>query len=48
MWTGIGAAGAFGAGLLSFYGDAARAVRRVSVRSIVAGIVGLKRADGPG
>ncbi len=47
VWTGIGAAGTFLVGVL-FYGDPAGALRPVSVGSIVAGIVGLKRARGAG
>jgi quaternary ammonium compound-resistance protein SugE len=47
VWTGIGAAGTFIVGVL-FYGDSASAMRLVSVGLIVAGIVGLKLAHGPG
>ena len=47
VWTGIGAAGTFAVGI-AFYGDTASALRLVSVGSIVAGLIGLKRADGPG
>ena len=47
VWTGIGAAGTFGVGIL-FYGDPAGALRLVSVGLIVAGIVGLKLAHGSG
>ena len=47
VWTGMGAAGTFIVGIL-FYGDSAGALRRVSVGLIIAGIVGLKLAHGPG
>lgn len=47
VWTGIGAAGTFVVGIL-FYGDFASALRLVSVGLIVAGIIGLKLAQGPG
>ena len=47
VWTGMGAAGTFIVGILSD-GDSASAWRRVSVGLIVAGIIGLKRAYGPG
>lgn len=47
VWTGIGAAGTFVVGIL-FYGDSASALRLVSVGLIVAGIIGLKLAQGPG
>ncbi len=47
VWTGIGAAGTFIMGIL-FYGDSASAGRLVSVGLIVAGIIGLKLAHGPG
>lgn len=47
VWTGIGAAGTFGVGIL-FYGDSASALRLVSVGLIIAGIIGLKLAQGPG
>jgi quaternary ammonium compound-resistance protein SugE len=47
VWTGIGAAGTFMVGIL-FYGDSASAARLVSVGLIIAGIVGLKWAHGPG
>ena len=47
VWTGIGAAGTFMVGIL-FYGDSASAWRLVSVGLIVAGIIGLKLAHGPG
>ena len=47
VWTGIGAAGTFIVGIL-FYGDSAGALRLVSVGLIVAGIIGLKLAHGPG
>ena len=43
VWTGIGAAGTFAVGVM-FYGDAASAIRLVSILMIVAGIVGLKLA----
>ena len=46
VWTGIGAVGTFGVGVL-FYGDSAGALRLVSVGLIVAGIIGLKLAHGP-
>jgi quaternary ammonium compound-resistance protein SugE len=41
VWTGIGAAGAFGAGIVMF-GDASSTWRMVSVSLIIAGVVGLK------
>lgn len=44
IWTGIGAIGAFVAGILLFK-DAASVVRIVSVTFIVIGIVGLKLAQ---
>ena len=47
VWTGIGAAGTFIVGI-AFYGDSAGAMRLVSVGLIIAGIVGLKLAHGPG
>ncbi|MCB1793474.1 MAG: hypothetical protein KDJ70_03415 [Candidatus Competibacteraceae bacterium] len=47
VWTGIGATGTFIVGIL-FHGDPASAGRLVSVGLIVAGIVGLKLAHGPG
>jgi len=47
VWTGIGAAGSFGVGVL-FYGDSTSVLRLVSVGLIVAGIVGLKLAHGSG
>ncbi|MBK8754754.1 MAG: multidrug efflux SMR transporter [Candidatus Competibacteraceae bacterium] len=47
VWTGIGAAGTFIVGIL-FYGDSAGALRLVSVGLIIAGIIGLKLAHGPG
>ena len=47
VWTGIGAAGTFAVGI-AFYGDSAGAMRLVSVGLIVAGIIGLKLAHGPG
>ncbi|KAB2929470.1 MAG: multidrug efflux SMR transporter [Candidatus Contendobacter sp.] len=47
VWTGIGAAGTFGVGVL-FYGDSTSVLRLVSVGLIVAGIVGLKLAHGSG
>jgi quaternary ammonium compound-resistance protein SugE len=47
VWTGIGAAGTFIVGIL-FYGDSASALRLVSVGLIIAGIIGLKLAHGPG
>lgn len=47
VWTGIGAAGTFAVGIL-FYGDSASAMRLVSVGFIVAGIIGLKLAQGSG
>jgi quaternary ammonium compound-resistance protein SugE len=47
VWTGIGAAGTFTVGVL-FYGDSASAMRLVSLGLIVAGIIGLKLAHGPG
>jgi quaternary ammonium compound-resistance protein SugE len=47
VWTGIGAAGAFTVGILC-YGDSASAWRLVSVGLILAGIIGLKLAHGPG
>jgi quaternary ammonium compound-resistance protein SugE len=47
VWTGIGAVGTFGVGVL-FYGDSASALRLVSVGLIIAGIVGLKLAHGSG
>ena len=47
VWTGIGAAGTFTVGIL-FYGDSASALRLVSVGLIIAGIIGLKLAHGPG
>ena len=47
VWTGIGAVGTFGVGVL-FYGDSASALRLVSVGLIIAGIVGLKLAHSSG
>ena len=47
VWTGMGAAGTFIVGI-AFYGDSAGAMRLVSVGLIIAGIVGLKLAHGPG
>ncbi len=47
VWTGIGAAGTFVVGI-AFYGDSASAWRLVSVGLIIAGIIGLKLAHGPG
>ena len=47
VWTGIGAAGTFIVGIL-FYGDSTSALRWVSVGLIIAGIIGLKLAHGPG
>ena len=47
VWTGIGAAGTFIVGIL-FYGDSASALRLVSLGLIIAGIIGLKLAHGPG
>ncbi|MCC8999506.1 MAG: multidrug efflux SMR transporter [Candidatus Contendobacter sp.] len=47
VWTGIGAAGTFIVGI-AFYGDSAGALRLVSVGLIIAGIIGLKLAQGPG
>ena len=47
VWTGIGAAGTFAVGIL-FYGDSASAMRLVSVGLIIAGIIGLKLAQGSG
>ena len=47
VWTGIGAAGTFMVGIM-FYGDSTHALRLVSVGLIVAGIIGLKLAHGPG
>ena len=47
VWTGIGAAGTFVVGI-AVYGDAASAGRLVSVGLIIAGIIGLKLAHGPG
>ncbi|CDI04599.1 Quaternary ammonium compound-resistance protein sugE [Candidatus Competibacter denitrificans Run_A_D11] len=47
VWTGIGAVGTFAVGI-AFYGDSAGAMRLVSVGLIVAGIIGLKLAHGPG
>jgi quaternary ammonium compound-resistance protein SugE len=41
VWTGIGAAGAFVAGIIMF-GDAVTAGRLVAVGLIIAGVVGLK------
>lgn len=43
VWTGIGAAGTFAAGI-AFYGDSASALRLVSVGLIITGIIGLKLA----
>lgn len=43
----FGAAGTFGVGI-AFYGDSAGALRLVSVGLIVAGIIGLKLAQGSG
>ena len=47
VWTGIGAAGTFAVGI-AFYGDSTSALRLVSVGLIIAGIIGLKLAHGPG
>ena len=47
VWTGIGATGAFAVGVM-FYGDSTSALRLVSVSLIIAGIIGLKLAHGPG
>lgn len=47
VWTGIGAVGTFMVGIL-FYGDSTNALRLVSAGLIVAGIIGLKLAHGPG
>ena len=47
VWTGIGAAGTFIVGIL-FYGESTSALRLVSVGLIIAGIIGLKLAHGPG
>ena len=47
VWTGIGAAGTFAVGI-AFYGDSTSALRLVSVGLIIAGIIGLKLAQGPG
>ena len=44
VWTGIGAVGAFLAGVL-FFRDPATLMRVVSVMLIIAGIVGLKVAN---
>ncbi len=41
VWTGIGAVGTFGLGII-FLGEAANAARFASVGLIVAGILGLK------
>jgi quaternary ammonium compound-resistance protein SugE len=43
VWTGIGAVGAFFAGVLLF-GDQASALRLASIGLVVAGIIGLKLA----
>lgn len=45
IWTGIGAVGVFVFGIL-FFGEARNALRVVSAACILAGIVGLKLADG--
>ena len=45
VWTGIGAAGTFLIGVL-FFGDSSGALRLVSAGLIVAGVVGLKLAEG--
>lgn len=45
VWTGIGAVGAAGVGIL-IYGEPATAVRLVCILLIVAGIVGLKLFSG--
>ena len=47
VWTGIGAAGTFVVGI-AFHGDSASAGRLVSLGLIIAGIIGLKLAHGPG
>lgn len=41
VWTGIGAAGAFAAGI-TLFGDVVSTIRLVSVGLIIAGVVGLK------
>jgi len=46
VWTGIGAVGTFWVGI-TLYGDSAGALRLASVELIVAGIIGLKLAQGP-
>ena len=43
VWTGIGAAGTFIVGVF-IYGDAASALRMLSVLLIIVGVVGLKLA----
>jgi len=43
----MGAAGTFRVGI-RFYGDSTSALRLVSVGLIIAGIIGLKLAHGPG
>jgi len=40
VWTGIGAAGAAGAGMI-FLGDAASTLKLVSIALILAGVIGL-------
>ena len=45
IWTGIGAVGAAGVGILA-YGEPATAMRLVCIVLIVAGIVGLKLFSG--
>jgi quaternary ammonium compound-resistance protein SugE len=43
IWTGIGAVGTFGMGVVMF-GDAASTLRLVSAGLIIAGVIGLKFA----
>lgn len=43
VWTGIGALGTFGAGIL-FFGDSANVWRMLSATLLLAGIIGLKLA----
>lgn len=45
VWVGIGAAGTFAVGVLAF-GDTAGTLRLLSVGLIVAGVIGLKLAQG--
>lgn len=45
VWVGIGAAGTFAVGVLAF-GDAAGPLRILSVGLILAGVIGLKLAQG--